>query len=122
MDYNDFKEKFRKLSSAKTVTDKFYTNIRVDGDDISYTRESGNNESLSSMELYNAYNSESHLTTTKLIGYISGRQCSPSLALLIAAGFYDSNKTRLLHPADSSETLLTVKRQTMVPVIKTYVK
>jgi len=100
MDYQTFKKAFSNLGEISSVTGRAsYHSIRVSGNNLSLTRKKSSNViSISLTELYSVYQKLDFINTTILRDYITGRVYSPSLAVLIAAGFYDKKGYRLEKP------------------------
>lgn len=100
MDFSTFKKAFSSLSEIPSVTGSAgYQSIRVGGNSLFFTRtNTGSEETISLSELYHIYQNLKFINTTILRDYISGRAYSPSLAVMIAAGFYDSKGYRIDEP------------------------
>lgn len=91
---NEFYTKLETLSKIKvwSVTKKAsYSNFKIEGDLISFTRDFTNkNWSINIDELYKAYTNENFINTIVLRKYMSNRVYSPSLAILIEIGLVNN--------------------------------
>jgi hypothetical protein len=107
MDFKTFKGAFGNLGEIPSVTGRAsYHSIRVSGNNLFLTRKNtGSDESISLTELFSVYQGLDHINTSKVKSYISGYVYTPSVAVLIAAGFYDSKGFRVEQP--EIESVLT---------------
>ena len=95
MDYIEFKKCLSVIQDATSVRNKSYKNIHVSRDEIYFERESKSYEPISIRELFKVYQTCDFIDTVILRKFITGRTFSPSLAILIESGLYDSGGHRI---------------------------
>ena len=97
---NEFSDRLSKIKEAKSVRDKrIYSQFRIEGDTFHFIRHAEKNKprsagDVSINKLWQAYLTKKKINTTILHTEcdIKGRVRAPSLAILIATGFYEFEK------------------------------
>jgi len=94
---SEFIIQIKKFNTIKSKSGKAsYSNFKLDGSILSFMRDNTGQRWLLDIDaVYDVYKRESFINTVVLRKYISGRTYSPSLAILIAAGFCDESGNRV---------------------------
>jgi len=84
MTYQEFISAVSSLRTAKSVTGKTYSDIKVIGDEVSFVRETGEEWYIDLHDLYDFYVNGQYFTTTEAKEFGLARKQSPAVAIVRA--------------------------------------
>ena len=104
----DFVGRFKSLPETlkSTTHGKVYSNIRVNGDNVSGNKESGKSFNISISLLYDAYENGDYHTTNALLNYVTGRNGAPAKAIIDYVLNDNDSFTRT--PSEKAQVLTTL--------------